>query len=239
MATVAAAITMMSVSIVPSCIPRRAFDQPGGDRNRQDRPALRIYAGREMNATSLALFLGRRTASLAALLILPHHCGKTGSRGPKMSLARVRHDLGSDRERGGPPLPGAALRARQTGIISGILLVPHVAAEIVIGGNVGGIALDAVRAVMAGRQDRLQERALMGPGRLRLGAAVAPRHGVIEPAVRRVAIDLDVVTLSVAIQTVAQAPDVVERDQMIGFAEHSEHGTIDRGDDLVERARIL
>jgi hypothetical protein len=38
MATVAAAITMMSVSIVPSCIPRRAFDQPGGDRNRQDRP---------------------------------------------------------------------------------------------------------------------------------------------------------------------------------------------------------
>src|SRR3954452_5443690 len=90
MATVAAAITMMSVSIVPSCIPRRAFDQPGGDRNRQDRPALRIYAGREMNATSLALFLDRRTASLAALLILPHHCGKTGSRGPKMSLARVR-----------------------------------------------------------------------------------------------------------------------------------------------------
>src|SRR3954465_6237074 len=90
MATVAAAITMMSVSIVPSCIPRRAFDQPGGDRNRQDRPALRIYAGREMNATSLALFLGRRTASLAALLILPHHCGKTGSRGPKMSLVRDR-----------------------------------------------------------------------------------------------------------------------------------------------------
>src|SRR3954454_271149 len=70
--------------------------------------------------------------------------------------------------------------AKPTGIISAFLLVPHVAAEIVIGGNVGGIALDAVRAVMAGRQDRVQERALMGPRRLRLGAAVAPRHGVIE-----------------------------------------------------------
>src|SRR3954464_1168737 len=120
MATVAAAITMISVSIVPSCIPRRAFDQSSGDRNRQDRPAVRIYAGREMNATSLALFLGRRTPSLAALLISPHHCGKTGSRGPKMSLVRVRAPLGSDRARDGPAMPGAALLARETGIISPI-----------------------------------------------------------------------------------------------------------------------
>ena len=65
--------------------------------------------------------------------------------------------------------------ARQTGIISAFLLLPHVAAEIVIGRNVGGIALDAGRAVMARRQDRLQERALTGPGRLRLGAAIARR----------------------------------------------------------------
>ena len=88
---------------------------------------------------------------------------------------------------------GTMALVRQTGIISAFLLVPHVAAEIVIGGNVGGVALDAVRAVMAGRQDRLQERPLMGPGRFRLGATVAPRHGVIEPAVRRVAKDADVV----------------------------------------------
>src|SRR4051794_3762193 len=94
MATVAAAITMTRVSIVPSCIPRHACDQPGGDRNRQDRPAVRIYAGREMNATRLALFLGRRTLSSAALLVLPHPCGKTGSQGPKMSLACVRRDQG-------------------------------------------------------------------------------------------------------------------------------------------------
>src|SRR4029077_7125481 len=147
--------------------------------------------------------------------------------------------MGSDRARDGPAMPGAALLRGRPESSHPSLLVPHVAAEIVIGGNVGGIALDTLRAVTAGRQDRLQERALMGPGRLRLGAAVAPRHGVIEPAVRRVAIDVDVVTVSVALQTIAQAPDVVERDQMIGLAEHSEHGTVDRGDDLVERARIL
>ena len=35
-----------------------------------------------------------------------------------MSLVRVRATMGSDRARGGPAMPGTALLARQTGIIS-------------------------------------------------------------------------------------------------------------------------
>ena len=42
-----------------------------------------------------------------------------------------------------------------------------------------------------------------------------------------------------ALQAIAKAPDIVDRDQMIGLAEHAEHRTIDRGDDLIERARVL
>ena len=56
---------------------------------------------------------------------------------------------------------------------------------------------------------------------------------------RRVAIDMNAVALAVTIQAVAKPTDVVKRDQMIGLAEHAEHRTVDRGDDVVERPRIL
>src|SRR6195256_4262384 len=92
------------------------------------------------------------------------------------------------------------------------LFVPHVAAEVVVDADVGGIALDANRAVAAGRKDLLQEGALIGPGPLRLSAAVAPRHGVVEPAMRRVAVNMNVVAFSVTLQAIAKAPDIVDRD---------------------------
>ena len=56
---------------------------------------------------------------------------------------------------------------------------------------------------------------------------------------RRVGIDVDVIRLAVTLQGVAQAPDVVDRDEVIGLAEHAEHRARDGGDDLVERPRIF
>src|ERR1700730_15230598 len=89
-------------------------------------------------------------------------------------------------------------KSRAMGGLLSCLFVPHIAAEIVVGGDVGRIALHARRPVVAGRRHLLQERALVGPGGLRLGGAIAPRHGVVEPAVRGVAVDVDAVALAIA-----------------------------------------
>src|SRR5262249_52309809 len=86
------------------------------------------------------------------------------------------------------------------------LFQTHVAAEIVVGGNVGRVALQARRAVVAGRQNPLQERALVGPGGLRLGTTIATQHGVVEPPMRRSAVDVYTVGLAVALQAIAKAP---------------------------------
>jgi hypothetical protein len=50
--------------------------------------------------------------------------------------------------------------------------MPDVAAEIVVGGDLGRITLDADRAVVVGRERRFEKGALVGPGRFRLGAAI-------------------------------------------------------------------
>ena len=54
---------------------------------------------------------------------------------------------------------------------------------------------------------------------------------------RRAGIDLDGVGLVVAIETVAKAPHVGQRDDVIGLAEYAEHRAFDARDDLVERRR--
>jgi hypothetical protein len=54
-----------------------------------------------------------------------------------------------------------------------------------------------------------------------------------------VAVDMDIVGFAMALQTIAKAADVVHRDQMIGLAEHAEHGAVDRGDNVVEGARVF
>jgi hypothetical protein len=53
------------------------------------------------------------------------------------------------------------------------LFVPDVAAEIVVEGDIGRITLHADRPIVVGREHRFEEGELVGPGRFRLGAAIA------------------------------------------------------------------
>src|SRR5882672_5981757 len=98
-----------------------------------------------------------------------------------------------------------------------LLLHPHVPGEIIFGGMVAFVGLDAPRAVMAGVKHGHEEGALQRPAGLRLRAAIAAGHGVVEPAMRRAGIDLDRVGLVVAVEAVAETPDVVERDHVVGL----------------------
>src|SRR5262245_18496300 len=119
-----------------------------------------------------------------------------------------------------------------------LLLHPHVFGEIIIGGMVAFVDLHATRAVVARVEHALEKRKLQRPSGFCLRAAITARHGVVEPAVRRVGVDLDRVALVVTIEAVAQAPHVGERDHMVGLAENAENRTFDRGNDLVERFGI-
>src|SRR5262249_5848070 len=74
-----------------------------------------------------------------------------------------------------------------------VLLQPQVIAEIIIRGVLAFVDLNAMRMVVAGIQHLREEGALQRPARLRLLAPVAAGHGVVEPAVRRAGIDLDVI----------------------------------------------
>src|SRR6266508_78082 len=123
-----------------------------------------------------------------------------------------------------------------TGRVS--LLHPHVLGEIVIDGMLALVDLHPPRPVVAGIKHALEKGELQRPAGLRLGAAVAARHGVVEPAVRRAGIDLDRVAFAMAIEAVAEAAHVVERDHVIGLAENAENRALDPADDLVERFGI-
>src|SRR6516165_3264920 len=96
-----------------------------------------------------------------------------------------------------------SMRASET-----LLLHPHVLGEIIIGGMVAFVNLHAARAVVAGVEHALEKRELQRPRGLRLRPAITARHGVVEPAVRRVGVDLDRIALVVTIEAVAQAPHV-------------------------------
>src|SRR5215813_7152017 len=119
-----------------------------------------------------------------------------------------------------------------------LLLHPHVFGEIIIGGVIAFVNLHAACTVVARIEHTLEKRKLQRPSGFRLRAAITARHGVVEPAVRRVGVDLDRVALVVTIEAVAQAPHVGERDHMVGLAENAENRTFDRGNDLVERFGI-
>jgi hypothetical protein len=62
---------------------------------------------------------------------------------------------------------------------------------------------------------------------------------VIEPSVRCIAIEMDAEALAMPLQAIAKSADVVHRNEMVSLAEHAEDGTIDRGDGIIEGARIL
>src|SRR3984893_1919493 len=51
---------------------------------------------------------------------------------------------------------------------------------------------------------------------------------------RHAGIDLDRICLVMAIETVAQAPDIGERDDVVGLAEYAEHRALDAGDDVLQ-----
>src|SRR5262245_61947606 len=119
-----------------------------------------------------------------------------------------------------------------------LLLHPYVPGEIIIGGVVAFVDLDAARAVIAPVEHASEKCELQRPGGFGLLPAIAARHGFIEPTVRGIGVDLDRIALVVTVETVAQAPHVGERDHVVGFAENAENRTPDCGDDLVERPGI-
>src|ERR1700738_2730298 len=52
---------------------------------------------------------------------------------------------------------------------------------------------------------------------------------------RHARIDLDRIGLVIAIETVAEAPDISERDDVVGLAEYTEHRALDAGDNVLQR----
>src|SRR5262245_65833388 len=85
-----------------------------------------------------------------------------------------------------------------------LLLHPHVLGEIIIGGMVAFVDLHAARAVVAWVEHALEKRELQRPSGFRLRTAIPARHGVVEPAVRRIGVDLDRNALSVSVRAVGQ-----------------------------------
>src|SRR5258708_12858454 len=100
------------------------------------------------------------------------------------------------------------------------------------------VDLHAARAVVAGAEHALEKRELQRPSGFRLRTTIAARHGVVEPAVRRIGIDLDRIALVVTIEAVAQPPHIGERDHLVGLAENAENRTLARADDLPARLTI-
>ena len=67
--------------------------------------------------------------------------------------------------------------------------------------------------------------------------AVASRHGVVEPAVRRVAVQPHMIALLGFLQTVAEAHDIVHGYDMIRLAEDSQDRARYSRDELLDRRR--
>src|ERR1700722_5862522 len=111
----------------------------------------------------------------------------------------------------------------------------YVFCEIVIGGVFRFVNLYAARCVVTRIEHSLKKRQLKRPCGLGRVATIAARHGVVEPAVGRAGIDLDRIGLVVAIEAVAQAPHVGERDHMVGLAKNAEHRPIGARDHVIER----
>src|SRR6516225_10709405 len=119
-----------------------------------------------------------------------------------------------------------------------LLLHPHVLGEIIIRGMVAFVDLSAARAVIARVEHALEKSELQHPGGFCLLPAIPAGHGIVELPVRSTGVDLDHIALVVAIEAVAEAPHVGERDHMAGLTENAENRTLDRGNDVVERLGI-
>src|SRR5215475_1072826 len=103
------------------------------------------------------------------------------------------------------------------------LLQPHVLGEIVARAR-GALKLPADRGgVKATAEDLGEELLLRRPAGVGLRLAIAARHGVVEPAMRGILVDVDVVALLVPLEAVAKAPNVIKRDDVTRFSEGAEH----------------
>src|SRR5215470_12733295 len=132
------------------------------------------------------------------------------------------------------PAPLPTLRGRYLASAS---LQPYILREIVMGTALA-FKLPADRAVIAAAEHLGEKALLRSPAGVGLRLAITARHGVVEPAMWRVLVDVDVVALVVRLKAVAEAPHVVERDDVIGFAEGAEHRAGQCRDDVIERFRL-
>src|SRR5262249_55727278 len=120
----------------------------------------------------------------------------------------------------------------------GNLLQPYILREIVVGATLA-LKLPADRGRVVAAAEHLGEKPLLcRPAGIGLRLAIAARHGVIEPAVRGVLVDVNVVALLVPLEAVAKAPNVIERDDVIRFTKSAEHRAGQCRDDVVERFRL-
>src|SRR5262249_17799769 len=110
------------------------------------------------------------------------------------------------------PLPTLRSSAGARENVARQLLQPHVLGEIVARARVAR-KLPADRGrVIAAAEGLGEELLLRRPAGVGLRLAITARHGVVEPAMRGILVDMDVVALLVPLEAVAKAPNVIKRD---------------------------
>src|SRR5262249_41030620 len=103
------------------------------------------------------------------------------------------------------------------------LLQPYILRKIVVRAALT-FKLPADRGGIVAAPEQVGEEPLLcRPAGVGLWLAIAPWHGVVEPAMRGIFVDVDVVAPLVPLEAVAKAPDVIERDDVIGLAKSAEH----------------
>src|SRR5712671_5519045 len=136
-----------------------------------------------------------------------------------------------------PEIRAPYFRGDGAGARASPLLHPHVLGEIIIR---SAFALEPpayTLGVVSARKHLRQEALLRGPAGVGLRLAVTARHGVVEPAVRRALVDVNLVALIVGFKGIAQPPHVLERDDVVGFTEGGEDGAGERCNGPVVRLR--
>src|SRR5262249_18276497 len=93
-------------------------------------------------------------------------------------------------------------------------------------------------AVIAAGEHACEEALLRRPSGVRLPLPIAARHGVVEPTVRGILIDVDIVALAVLFEAVAKSPHVVERNEVVGLAEGREYRARELRNQAFERLRL-
>src|ERR1700730_18625054 len=204
-----------------ACSARRAIDLPPSGRSKPA-PSARnsaspndTYAASE-SSRSVQIFCSR----VCVCAMVPPFgtiASKRPSRAPKFFLMVV-------------PL------LRYKAILRGSpLLHSHVLGEIIVRAAIAFEAPAYTLGVITAGEDIGQEALLRGPAGFGLGLAITARHGVVEPAVRRARVEVNVVALTVGFEAVAKALHILDRDDVVGLAEGREDWTGKRCNHLVER----